>query len=139
MLEQLKRMLSKLSDEKGVSLIEVVIILVILAITVAPLGRLSVQNMKSGGDYVTMTRTMSYAQGRMEEIVADYSSASRGYDWVKTNWSGVADSPSTGLSRTVSISSETVLNGVTYVVVTTTVSGSGIEDVQLKMWLVDND
>lgn len=140
MLNRFYKKRSKVWDESGLSLIEIVIILVILSIVIVPLGRLSVRNMTSGGMYATMTKAISYAQEWVEQIIADYAAddAGRGYDWVRTNWSGSSDTPDTGLSRSVAISGQGTLNGVTYVVVTVTVSGTGINNVVLTTWLVDN-
>jgi type II secretory pathway pseudopilin PulG len=119
------------------SLVEMVIVLVILGITVVPLGRLATRNLSSGGDYSIMTRALYHAQERMEEIVADYSSPSRGYTWVITNWSGVSDTPDAGLTRTVSISGVASLNGVSYVELQVRVTGSRTSPVILTIWLVD--
>jgi prepilin-type N-terminal cleavage/methylation domain-containing protein len=138
LLRQCKQGYHWISRQEGMSLIEIIIVLIILGLTIIPLSRLSIQNLNSGGDYITMTRAIFAAQERMEVIVADYSSPSRGYDWVIKNWAGESDTPSKGLTRTVSISGEASFNGVTYVVAQTQVSGSGIQDVILTMWLVDN-
>ena len=129
----------RVGDERGVSLVEVVVMLVILGIVLVPLSRLTVKNLTFGGEYVTMTKAIYYAQECMEEVIADYAAEEdgRGYDWVVANWSGSTDVPVSGLSRSVAISAADTLNGVTYVVVQVTVSGADIPNVTLTTWLVE--
>ena len=141
MLNKIKKVNFKFSDEKGMSLIEVVIIVVILGIALLPLSRLSVGNTDSASRYLTATKATCYAQEIMENIIADYKSSDPtigGYNNVINNWNGTVTSPAppTGLSGSVSISSETSFNGVRYVVVTVTVRASGIQNVNLTTWLV---
>ena len=141
MLKDRIKITNSVRNERGFSLVEVIIILVIIGIAAIPLSRLSVRNMVFSGRYATMTKAISYAQERLEQVIADYaaSSAGRGYDWVRSNWAGSSDTPLTGFTRSVSISSQQTLNGVTYVVVTVSVSAPDINNVVLTTWLVDND
>ena len=121
-------------------MIEIVNILLVLGIAMVPLSRLAVGNLNSIGQANAMTRAVLFAQERMEQIIADYAAKDdgRGYDWVIANWSGDADTPQTGFSRSVLISGEYTWNGVTYVVVQVSVGGTDISDVVLTTWLVDN-
>lgn len=137
-LQRFKRVIATAGDEAGLSLIEIVIIMVILGIAVGPLSSLSVKNLESNAKYVQMTKALIYAQQRMEEIIADYAAVDegRGYDWVRTNWNGDSDIPISGLSRSVSISGEQSLNGSNYVVVQVTVGSTEIDNVVLTTWLV---
>lgn len=138
MLDRLSKIYRRVRDERGVSLVEVVLIMVILGITVVPLSRLSVANLKSSGRYATITKAAYYAEEVMEQIIADYAAedAGRGYDWVVANWPGSAPNPPTGFSGNVSISAEDTLNNVIYVVAQVAVSGSEIPDLVLTTWLV---
>ena len=140
MLSIVSRIRRKMEVERGFSLVEIVLVIVVLGMTVFPLARLAVVNTNSGGRYVMMTRAIFYAEEIMEQIIADYAAedAGRGYDWVRTNWPGTTSNPPAGLTGSVAISSETTLNGVDYVVVQVTVSGTDIPDVVLTSWLVDN-
>ena len=140
MRDRILQHLRSFRREEGLSLIEVVIILVILGITIIPLSRLSIGNLRIGGQYSMMTRAVYYAQERMEQIIADYAAVDggRGYDWVRANWAGDSDNPESGFSRSVSISSENTLNGVTYVTVQVVISNTEIENVVLSTWIVDN-
>ncbi len=141
MLGILSRIRRRIENERGVSLIEIILVMVVLGIAVFPLAQLAVMNTNSGGKYVTMTRAIYHAEELMEQIIADYAAvdAGRGYDWVITNWSGQASpNPPAGFTGMVSISAEDSLNGVAYVVVQAKVSGTDIPDVTLATWLVDN-
>ena len=135
----IRKLHRRLGREEGFSMMEVVLLLVILAIALVPLTRLATSNLKFGAQYSMMTRAMGYAQEAMEEIIADYraESAGRGYDWVRSNWDGATASPATGYTRSVDISSEMTLNGVTYVNVTVSVSHADISNVTLETILVE--
>lgn len=134
------RWIGKWKGEEGLSLVEIVMILVILGITMVPLSQLSIGNAKRGGQYALMTKAIFLAQERMEQIIADYAAgnAGRGYDWVVANWAGASDVPTSGFSRHVMISSQNILNSVTYVEVHVVVRNSEIEDIDLCTWIVDD-
>lgn len=138
MLNSLKK-INFIKDEKGVSLVEVIVIIVIVSIAVTPLSRLAVTNLKSGGHFSIMTRAISYAQNTMEEVVADYAAedGGRGYAWVQANWDGVSSSPESGFTSTVNISNEDTLNQVAYVEVDVYVSAPEINTVSLSTWLIN--
>lgn len=128
-------------NEQGVSLIEVIIIVLITAIAAIPLTRLSVANQQSGGRYGMSTRAVFYAEEVMEQVVSDYAAKDdgRGYDWIRSNWAGRTPSgPPDGLSGTVTVSSQDSLNGVAYVAVQVTVDGEGISPVTLETWFIEN-
>lgn len=130
----------KIINEKGATLIEIVILLLILAISVIPLSRLVMKNLNSGGRFSTMSRAILHAEESMEQIIADYAAntAGMGYDWVISNWTGRSTpNPPAGLTGNVTISAEDTLKGVPYVVVKTTVRGTDIPDVILATWLID--
>ena len=130
----------KIRNEKGATLIEIVILLLILAISVIPLSRLVMRNLNSGGRFSTMSRAILHAEESMEQIIADYAAntAGMGYDWVISNWAGQSTpNPPAGLTGNVTISAEDTLKGVPYVVVETTVRGTDIPDVILTTWLID--
>lgn len=132
---RLKRVIHR---EEGASLIEVVLLLVILGIALVPLTQLTVNNAKNGAKYLIMTRASTFAQERMEEVIADYRAedAGRGYAFVLANWAGQSDTPAAGFTRTVSISGEMILNGVTYVTVTVSVANTNIQTLSLPTIIV---
>ena len=142
MLKTIRSHINAASCESGVSLVEIVIIMVILGIALVPLTRVSITNLTNGGRFAMETQALVYAQGVMENIIADYMALNegRGYSWVVANWSGASTpNPPTGLTGTVAISAEDSLDEVPYVVVQTTVAASDIPDVVLSTWLVKND
>jgi prepilin-type N-terminal cleavage/methylation domain-containing protein len=138
----LKRLKNKnrnrlLKSESGFSLVEVVMALVILGIAVVPISRLAIQNLNSGARYTAMTKALFLSQSSMEQIIADYAAvgAGRGYDWVRSNWPGTS-TPITGFTRTVTVSSEQTLNGVTYVEVHVRISAAAVPTVDIATLLV---
>lgn len=138
MIKRLIKIGSKIRNESGMTLIDIIVLMVILAIAVVPLSRLSVTNLKSSANSAMMNRAMFYAQEVMEQVIADYEATDRGYGWVVSNWGGSIAYPPSGLSGSVSISSPSVRNGVQYAVIQVTVSCSGIPNVNLSSWLVVN-
>jgi len=140
MLKRLKRLKHLLLDEKGLSMMEVVLIIVIIGIAIIPLSQLSVMNQKAGGRFGTTTKALFYAEEVMEQIIADYMAieGGRGYQWVITNWPGSTPSPPSGLQGNVSISAQDTLNSVRYVTVHVTVGGTDIPDVVLETWMVEH-
>ena len=141
MIEWIRRTKRIVRQERGVSLVEIVLIIVIIGIAVVPLSQLSIVNQTTSGKYGSSTRAIFYAEEIMEQLISDYAAvdAGRGYDWVSINWPGSTPSPPSGLSGNVTISAEDTLNGVPYVTVQITVSGTDISDFTLETWLVDND
>lgn len=122
-------------DEKGMSLIEAILMIIILGITVVPLSTLSTNNVKFGTKTLLMTEGCLYAQSVMEQIYADYFSPDTsigGYDKIVSRWGGATTpDPPTGYSGLVTISAPDSSYGVTYSNVTVTVSSSEIPDVVL--------
>jgi len=140
MLRILRNSLERLKEEKGLSLIEIIIIIVIMGIAMLPLSRLAIQNIKTGGQHATITRAMYYAQDVMEQVIADYAATDggRGYSWVLANWDNQSPAgPPAGLSGLVTIGAPDTLDGVVYAAVQVTVSGTDISDVQLATWIVE--
>ncbi len=142
MLRAIRKMKNRIAGEQGISLVEIVLVIVVIGISILPLSRLSNANMKNGGKYATLTRATYYAQEVMEQVIADYAAvdAGRGYSWVRTNWSNhVPANPPSGLSGLVTVSAEDSLNGVVYTEIGVTVSGSDIPSVILNTWIVENN
>ncbi len=132
MLKPFFKKMKWITNEKGMSLIDVIAMLIVLGIAVPAIMRLSANNTRDGAKYFLMTRAIYCAEAAMEQIVADYRSPSRGYGWVITHWSGAAPSLEAGFTGLVTISSESSFNGVPYVTVTLTVSNASITDVVLQ-------
>lgn len=140
LLISLKKHLRRCSDERGVSLIEVIAMVLILSISVVPLSRLSMSNLDAGRVYSNIIKGTFYAEKVMEHIVADYVADSlttgKGYYYVRNNWPGAAPDPPTGFTGTVSVSGEDSVNSVVYSVIQVTVSCDNTPDIVLSTWLV---
>jgi len=128
-----------MASQSGMSIVEVIIVLVLIGVVVLPLSRLSVTNSRSVGRYARMTQAVYDAQNIAEQIWADYkaSGAGRGYTWVRNNWSNKSGTISySNNTYSVQISSPQTSNGVTYVVVTVSVTGSGLPSpARVTFWL----
>jgi len=126
----MKKFFNKFSKERGMSLVEVVIMLVVLGLSIGPLSKLAKINLNSGAKAAAQTKAIFYAQGIMENIIADYRSTDPiigGFDNVIVNWNGVTTpSPPSGLSGSVSISNVDTLMGVAFVTVDVNVGGLGV-------------
>ena len=128
--------------EGGSTLLEIVILVLVVSIAIFPLSRLAVKNLKSFGGFATIGKAIFHAEAAMEEVIADYAATGtgRGYDWVRSYWSGHSTSdPPPGVTGIVSISQEFSLDSVDYVIVQVTVSGTDIPDVSLSTWLTNNN
>lgn len=131
-----------LHGQDGISLIEIILVIVLLGITLMPISRLSIQNLTQGTKYFVQTDAIADMQSLMEQIYADYlatltgHSMTRGYDWVRANWNNSTGTTVSGkFSYSVSISNEQVQNWVTYVAVTVTITGDDIDPITNTTWL----
>jgi Tfp pilus assembly protein PilV len=133
-----KRARPRRRGDAGFSMLEVVVMVVLLGVVVVPLARLSVTNVRSAGKYAVMTKAVYDAQSIMEAVIADYGNSSRGYSYIRTNYNNVIKATNSGLfNARVTLSAETVLDGITYTTVTVTLSGGGLpENVVLNTWVV---
>jgi len=139
MLRKRKWLRRLLLDEKGISMMEVVLIIVIIGIAIVPLSQLSIINQKMGGQFGITMKAIFYAEEVMEQIIADYmaEAGGRGYQWVISNWPGTTPNPPSGLQGYVYISAQDTLNGVPYVNVQVAIEGTDIADVTLETMLVE--
>jgi Tfp pilus assembly protein PilV len=126
------------SGQRGMSLIEVILMLVVLGVVALPLYKLSVTNLKSEVKYFAIEKAGLDARTVSEQILADYGNSARGYAWVRTNWAGRSG---TGISNkyhyAVTLSAEMVTaTGMHYTEVTVTVSGTDLSrNLVLKSWI----
>ncbi len=128
-----------LAAQHGFSVIEVILVILILAISVPPLLSLFGQNLTSSVEAEIYTKAIYYAEERMEEILADKRAVSdgRGYGYVMSDGRYDADSPETGFARSVSIDTvATTFDGVDYARVRVIVSHPSIaSNVVLGTWI----
>lgn len=122
--------------ESGFTLVEVVLILVIAAVAVLPLGMLFANTSIRSGDARSAMVAAELAQAKMEEIAADKSSPSRGFAWlVAAHYppeSSVTAFP--GFGRSVAFAPDSIYDGVTFRTVSVTVTCGNIPPVTLTTW-----
>ncbi len=125
-------------NSKGLTLIEVILVIVVLSIAVTSLLELMSSILVYSNDSVILTQAMMYAQEKMEEIIADKKNPNRGYDWIITPGNYENDTPAQGFTRSVSIeTSNKVYNGVPYALVEVSVAHEDLPVVKLTTWLTD--
>jgi len=126
MLQSIKKFKYALKNEKGLSLIEVVLIIVIMGISILPLTRLGVTNLTGTVEALRMSKAQFYGKMLMDEVIGDYLSLDRsvgGLTNVMSAWddhteSGVVE----GMNGSVKLSSQYSLGGVMCRTVTVTVT-----------------
>jgi Tfp pilus assembly protein PilV len=128
---------SKPELQRGFSLMEVILIIVILGLVTFPLTRLAKVNLRNLADYSIKEKAQYDIQSVMEQVIADFRKSATGYDDTKTKWNGKIGTTNSGkFSYGVTISADQVQNGVTYAEVTVTVSGGGLTpSMALKTWI----
>jgi Tfp pilus assembly protein PilV len=123
-------------SDSGFTLIEVVLILVIAAVAVLPLGMLFANTSIRSGDARNAMVAAELAQTKMEEITADKNSPSRGFSYlVAANYppeGSVTAFP--GYARSVSFAPDSSYDGVTFRTVSVTVTCGNIPPVTLTTW-----
>jgi len=131
----------KSKDQKGFTLIELILVIVVLGISVVPLTQLVTTNQKAVGDIALYVQAEFFTQSVMEEIIADYKSSARGYDWAIANWSGRTVNHH-DLSITATVSIQQVKDedtGIQYAIVLVgTKAGTGLRRTKLTCYLVDD-
>lgn len=124
-------------DNRGFTLLEVILVIVIIGIAVPPVLTLFTQNLTDSSESEAYTKATLYAVERMEEVLGDKRAVDDGYGWsyiLVTN-QYPNDTPETGFTRSVSI--DTTGNssgGVTYALIQVTVSHADINNVVLTSW-----
>jgi Tfp pilus assembly protein PilV len=123
--------------QRGMSLIEIILIVVILGIVLVPLTRLSRANLRNVATYSVIEKAQMDIQSVMERVLAKYTATTTGYDSVKTLWNGKSGLTNSGqFTYSVACSADMVQNGITYSVVTVTVSGGGLpSNMVLTSWI----
>lgn len=123
-------------SEAGFTLVEVVLILVIAAVAVLPLGMLFANTSIRSGDARNAMVAAELAQAKMEELAADKSSPTRGFPYlVAAHYP--PETPVTafpGYSRSVSFAPDSIFDGVTFRTVSVTVTSGNIPPVTLTTW-----
>jgi len=136
-----------IKNEKGVTLLEVVLLIVVISFAMLPISRLVNMNVKFTADMTKITEATFVAQDKMEQLISDYAKPN-GFDLLKAEgYDGGAGSryPSSlyyeaddGYTVEVYIDSATtnIHNGIRYVDVVVSVGGEGLSNnLELSVWL----
>jgi len=125
-----------LHDERGGSILEILITLGLIAIALPSIIQLYSYAIINSSGAQLEAQAANLCEQKMEEIITDKMSISRGYTWVTTSGRYPAESLSSGFSRTVSIDTTgKSFSGVSYALVTVSVNHSLIPAVQVTNWL----
>ena len=127
-----------LSDSKGYSLIEIIMVVIILAIAIPPIINIFSQNLTHNVNSEIYTKANYFAEKKLEEILADKRSNSYSYIVAENRYQN--DTPGTGFTRTISIDENNkIINGIPYAEIIITVSHSNINNVVLTSWVTNYD
>ena len=122
--------------QSGFTLIEVVLIIVIAGVAILPLSMLFANASIRSGDARDAAVAVELAQAKMEEIAADTSSPSRGFDYLaRANYP--PEHPVTAFPRfrrSVSVSADSTFDGVHFRAVSVTVGTTSIPPITLTTW-----
>ena len=135
-LQKISRGRAACSGQKGFTLIELIMVIVILGIALFPLLRLlsSVLVDTNSGDVLSQASFL--AQSKLEKIISEKHA--HGFDWVVAQYAYESETPVTGFVRTVSIDTTNMsLNQVRYALVQVSVSHSAMQDILVSTWLTD--
>ncbi len=110
------RTVKRLGNENGLSLIEIILLILMLGIAIPPLANLMKTNLVASGRLANVPKTAFYAQQRMEEVIADYTS--QGYAYI-TAGGRYSSETIGGVTTAVSVSTGT-WNSIQYARITVT-------------------
>ncbi|MDM7925004.1 MAG: type II secretion system protein [bacterium] len=114
-------------SERGMSLVEIIVVIVMLGIVAYPLTGLAKANLKGLAQYSQMQKAQFDLQSQMEQVLADFSSL--GYDGLKTGWQEKTGKTGSGLfNYHVTFTADVVRNSITCSDVTVTLSGGTLRE-----------
>lgn len=123
----------------GFTLVELVLVILVASVALLPLLSLFAQATADSVQPFLVTQAVFLAQEKIEEVLADAHAPSRGFDYITgANYPPVVDPPGfPGYSVYVSISADSLYDGVTFREVEVKVANSAIGDVVLKTWVAE--
>ncbi len=128
----------KCKDERGITLVEVVFVIVILSIAMYSLMDLTSFTLTNSHKAILLTQAVMLAEQKIEEIRADKNNPARGYDWIVASGSYASETASQGFTSAAQVDTAgKIHNGVPYADVTVTVSHASLRDITLRTWLTD--
>lgn len=130
--------IKKLQNNRGYTLIEVILIVVVLGIAIPSMMQLISSVLVDSHQSEIVSQATIYAQEKLETILADKANPDRGYAWIITPGNYPDDVPASGFTRSVSVETTGMSqNGIPYALVRVTVSHATIPDLTITTWLTD--
>jgi type II secretory pathway pseudopilin PulG len=135
------RTIKLLRRQDGISLIETVLMIIILAISLPAITRLLQQNVIASARMTALNKATFYAQQRVEEIIAEYANTSD-TDNVHAAFESMSDyhfdpvTPETGYTTDVTVRNGNQ-DGVSIKEITVTCTNPMGPDVALQTWIAD--
>jgi type II secretory pathway pseudopilin PulG len=116
--------------EEGLSLIEVVLIIVIVSIVAVPISDFLFMNTKASVQTRNFNEAAFHMQARMEDIILMFSDDTRGYDYINQLATGESSEevPAEGYTTWITRTAPITINGITYVDITVHCSYPGGEN-----------
>lgn len=123
-------------EQKGFSLVELVIMVVILGITLVPLTSLSISNIRNSARQIEQISGYMIAEAAIEYVWAFYGSD--GFEAIEDGDLDLSGVPcETGYSIGCSVSETLTMDDVDYLKVTVTVSCPSAGDIELEALITD--
>jgi hypothetical protein len=117
-------------------MIEIITTILFIGIALPALLQLYSYIFINSSIYEIETKAVMLCNQKMEEIVTDKISPSRGYSWITTSGCYPVEALSGGFTRTTLIDTAgKYFSGVSYAEVAVTVSHNLMPNVQIKCWL----
>ncbi len=125
------------AGERGSTLIELVMAIIIAVVALFPLLAMFSNATVRSVEPVLSTQAAFLAQGKMEEIIADYNAPARGYDYIiDANYPVTSGPPGfADFTVSVSVTGDSTYDSVQFKTVTVSVSHSGIDNITVVTWV----
>ncbi|MBN2201353.1 prepilin-type N-terminal cleavage/methylation domain-containing protein [bacterium] len=114
------------NSERGMSLMEVIIAIVLIGIVSLPLLQLAKANLKSVAAFSQIEKAQFDLKSQMEQVLASYRAL--GYDAIKVGWEDKTGKTVSGsFNYHVQFGPDQVINGITCSTVTVTLTGGTLK------------
>jgi prepilin-type N-terminal cleavage/methylation domain-containing protein len=126
--------------ERGFTLIEVVMVIIIGGIALIPMLSLFANTAMKSSDAEIVSTASSLAKEKMDTIIADKMSTDRGFSYI-TSANYPQENPVSGFAdyvRTVTISPDSTYDSVTFRTVKVRVQRGTSVDITVTTWVVDH-
>ncbi|MBN2103842.1 hypothetical protein JW835_07355 [bacterium] len=136
---RIKKTAKILQKQQGISLVETIFLIIILAISLPAISRLLQRNIESSVEMNGLNKATFYAQSRLEQIVADYANTAETgnvvFDEITTD-AYEAETFEAGYTTTVAVMLDS-LNSVKYKEITVMCTNPQGPSVSLQTWIAN--